>query len=129
MICSQICTVYCYFLICHHEYQYLNSFKGQELEITFSLFSVYFWVGAITLLGSCFSEKRKASRPSRICRVGYVSSVSATHERALYCGRSLRVCELWANEDPAPCVVAVSCFFSTGDLKMDSFGGMKGSHH
>lgn len=37
----------CYFLICH--YSVFKFAKGQDLEITFSLFSVYFGVGAITL--------------------------------------------------------------------------------
>ena len=45
------CFLY-YFLICHYKYQYLSLLKGQELEISFSLFSVYFGVGVMTLWGS-----------------------------------------------------------------------------
>lgn len=118
----------CYFLICHQEYQYLNSFKGQELETTFSLFSVYFRVGEITLLGS-FSQKRGKQPAPAECAERAVSSFSAAHERALCCGSSLRACELWANDEPAPYAVAGSGYFFIGDLTLDSFWGMEGSHH
>lgn len=68
-ICDLPPNMYCLllFLICHDENQYLNLFKGQELEITISLYFVYFGVGAITLLGSLSYLVEEESDAPAVC--------------------------------------------------------------
>lgn len=65
-------------LICYFQYatiQFVKFVKGQELEITFYVFSVYLGVEAITLWGS-FSYLRRGQWPAiSMCRMGHVSSV------------------------------------------------------
>lgn len=128
MICPLMCTVY-YFLICHYEYQYLNLFKGQEVEIFFSLFSVYFGVGAMTLWGSFYYLTEEESGlpqqyvQSRVCFIcSGCPRMSPVH------GSPLGISVVWAHAE-ASCAAAVSCYFFTNELKMDSFWGMKGSLH
>lgn len=70
-----------YFLICH--YSVFKFVKGQELKITFYLFSVYF--GELFL-----PQNRKVTCPISMCSVGYVSSVWAAQKWAMYYGSSLR---------------------------------------
>lgn len=92
-----------YFRICHYEYQYLNLFKGQELEISFSLFSVYFRVRAVTLLGSfSYLIEEASGLPQQYVkgRVGLICFSCPRGNTVLqeFLGKS---CVLWANEDTA----------------------------
>lgn len=82
------CLLY-YFLICRDSV--FKFAKGQELEITFSLFSVYFGVEAITLWGS-FSYLIRGKRPARsVCAEWDMFHRLSCPGMALYCDSSLGI--------------------------------------
>lgn len=122
------CFLY-YFLICHYTYQYLSLLKGQELEISFSLFSVYFGVGVMTLWESfsyLIEEGGGPPHPAICAEQGGFYLLRLSQNEPSTVGVHWGI---WAHEDTANVLQQAVVNFFTDYLKMDYFWGMKGSHH
>lgn len=80
----------CYFLTCH--YSVFKFAKGQDLEVTFSLFSVYFGVGAITLWRSfSYLIKEESDLPHHCVWNGKFHLFQLPRSEHLYYGSSLGI--------------------------------------